>query len=102
MLSSSRRMRSLSASDSSSRASRATCSTSFSEIFGSATLDLLQVRVLKREPLAPDAGEMHGRDHVRTLALDADPQALAPARGAGLRAQPAREVLRPARRGGGG
>src|SRR5438309_4557479 len=68
-------MRSRSASLRANRASRATCSTSCREI----TLELLQLRVLQREPLAPDAGEAHGHDGVGAVALDADLQALAEA-----------------------
>src|SRR5713101_2884190 len=96
MLSSSRRMRSFSSGPSSSRASRATCSTSFSEILGSlmTVLHLLEVRVLERQALAPDAGEVHGRDHLVTRALEAHEEALAPARMAQLCAEPEREVVR--------
>src|SRR6202035_852485 len=106
MPSSSLRIRSFSGADSSSRASRATCSTSTIVIFGApATLDLLQMRVLQRETLAAHAGEVDGGDHVRALALHPDPQALGPPRVAQLGAQAEREVVpavRLGRRGHGG
>src|ERR671918_534417 len=69
-------MRSLSTSLSASRASRATCSTSSREI----TLQLLQLSVLQRQPLAADAGEADRHDRVRAVALHAHHQALAEAR----------------------
>src|SRR5919204_4328974 len=94
MPSSSRRMRSLSASVSSSRASRATCSTSFSVILGSVMLpDLLELRVLERQTLAADAGEVHREDHVAALPLEPDEPAFAPARMTQLGAQAEGELI---------
>ena len=87
-------MRSFSSSAERSRASRATCSTSFIVILGSAIgLQLLEVRVLERQALAADAGEVHGGDDVAALALDADEQPLAPARVAELGADAEREIV---------
>src|SRR5438093_7706764 len=67
------RMRSSSASVRASRESRATCSTSCREI----TLELLQLGVLQREPLAAHAGEADRHDRVAAVALHAHHQALA-------------------------
>src|SRR3989442_15681992 len=49
------------------------------------TSDLLQLRVLERQALAPDAGEVHGRDHLVALALEAYQEAFSPAHGAAWR-----------------
>src|SRR5262249_14211894 len=57
------------------------------------TSDLLQVRILERQPLASDAGEPHGRDHLVALALETYQQALAVAGVAQLGAQAKREVV---------
>src|SRR5215475_6226640 len=70
------RMRSSSASVSARRDSRATCSTSCREIM----LELLQLRVLQRQALAPDAGEADGHDDVAAVALHAHHHALAESR----------------------
>src|SRR5205823_8738533 len=70
------RMRSSSASFSARRERRATCSTSCREI----TLELLQLRVLQRQPLAADAGEADRHDRVAAVALHAHHHALAEAR----------------------
>src|SRR5262245_31530996 len=94
MPSSSRRMRSFSASVSVSRESLATWSTSFMLIFASATaLELLQVGVLKGEALATDARKVHGGDHVVAFPLDAHEQAFAPARVAELGADAEGQVV---------
>src|SRR6266446_9763645 len=53
---------------------------------GRSRVQLLEVGVLQREPLAPDAGEGHGHHDVRAVALDADHQALSEARLAHARA----------------
>src|SRR5947207_8523349 len=70
------RIFSSSASVSASRASLATCSTSFRSI---TSVDLFQMRVLHRQALAPDAREAHRHHHVLALALHADHEALAEA-----------------------
>src|SRR6266581_7916606 len=94
MPSSSRRMLSFSASESASRARRATCSTSCIVIFGSGTaLEFLQVRVFEGETLAADAGEVHGGDDIAAFPLDADQESLAPARMAELGSHAERQVV---------
>src|SRR6266581_5858481 len=94
MPSSSRRMLSFSASESASRARRATCSTSCIVIFGSGTaLEFLQVRVFEGETLAADAGEVHGGDDIAAFPLDADQESLAPARVAELGSHAERQVV---------
>src|SRR5437588_198376 len=54
------------------RASRATCSTSFRSIM---RVDLLEVRVLQREALAPHAREAHGHHDILTFSLHSDDEA---------------------------
>src|SRR5262245_14467441 len=94
MPSSSRRIRSFSASVSVSRESLATWSTSFMLIFASATtLELLEVGVLKGETLAADTCEVHGGDHVVAFPLDAHEQAFTPARVAELGADAEGQVV---------
>src|SRR5262249_20247860 len=94
MPSSSRRMLSFSASESASRARRATCSTSCIVIFGSGIgLEFLEVRVLEGEALAADAGEVHGGDDIAAFPLDADQESLAPARVTELGADAERQVV---------
>src|SRR5215471_19354423 len=99
MPSSSRRMRSFSSGARDSRASRATCSTSSRVIRGSLMTssrrasELLEVRVLERQPLAPDAGEVHRGDDVVALPGEPDEEPLAPPRVAELGAEPEREVV---------
>src|SRR5262245_42714924 len=94
MPSSSRRIRSFSASVSVSRESLATWSTSFMLILASATaLELLQMGVLKGEALAAHACEVHGGDHVVAFSLDAHEQAFAPARVAELGADAEGQII---------
>src|SRR6266481_8895437 len=94
MPSSSRRMLSFSASESASRARRATCSTSCIVILGSGTaLKFLKMHVFEGEALAADAGKVHGGDDIAAFPLDADQESLAPARVAELGAHPERQIV---------
>src|SRR5262249_61526379 len=56
-------------------------------------LELLQVRVLERQPLPPHAREVDGGDDVRPLLLDAHQESLAPARVTKLGPHAERQVL---------
>src|SRR4030095_2444284 len=92
------RMRSSSASVRARRVRRATCSTSLRSIIGS---QLLEMSVLHREALAPDAGEADRHDVVAAVALDADNEPLAEARMAHARAHAERQLLGDGVGGGG-
>src|SRR5262249_7587893 len=95
-------MRSSSASDRASRASRATWRTSSGEIRGSGTSDLLEMRVLERQALAAHAREVHGGDDVLALALYPHQEALAPSGVAQARAHLEGQALVDLRRRGRG
>src|SRR2546430_13271480 len=96
---SSSRMRSSSASVRARRVRRATCSTSLRSITAS---HLLEVGILDREPLAPDAREPDRHDEVGPIPLDPDHQPLAEARVAYAGPDAERQVLADRFRGPGG
>src|SRR3990170_3050351 len=90
-------MRSSSASLSSSRASRATCSTSCLLIMPahSSCSELLELGVLERELLPADGGEAHRHERIAAAPLDADHEPLAPAAVADPSADLERQIVAP-------